>query len=105
MAASEGHILANPNTGAHGLPVAAGSFHTVAGGTYVLSMSSSNWNGATADLQMLAPDGVTLTDAGGLSVLTANGNAVVTLPPCQVCLTVTGGPPTALYASLARVVG
>ena len=54
--------------------------------------------------KMLGPDGVTLLPVGATTTLTAGGLAVVDLPPCQLQATVTGGPPSGLFVSIARVV-
>jgi hypothetical protein len=72
------------------------------GGRGVLAVVAT-FNGATIKLQMLAPDGASLLDVGG-AALTANGATVFDLAPCQVQATVVGGPPSGVYASVARVV-
>ena len=73
------------------------------GGMCVFAVAGT-FNGATITLQVLGPDGVTLLTAGVATTLTAPGMGVVYLPPCQVQATVTGGPPSGIFASLARVV-
>jgi hypothetical protein len=104
MAASWAAILANPNTAA-GTAIQAGTQVDCPGGIMVIAAVSSNWNGATATLNMLGPDGATLLPVSpSQAVFTANGVGIVYLPPCVIVLTVTGGTPTALYASIARVV-
>lgn len=75
------------------------------GGLCVFAVVAAAWGGATVKLQMLGPDGQTLIDVSPTSAnLTANGNAAVYLPPCQIQATVVGGPPTGVFASIARVV-
>ena len=66
---------------------------------------AGTFNGATITLQMLGPDGSTLITLGAATTLTSAGVGLVDLPPCQVQATVTGGPPSGLFASIARVVG
>ncbi len=104
MAGSAGLFLANPLTTASGLPVTAGTLQDCPGGSFVFAAVASAWNGATATLQVLGPDGATLLSAGTATTLTANGMGYVLLPPGQVQVTVTGGTPTNFYASLARVI-
>ena len=103
MASSDGYQLANPNTGAYGLPVVAGTPASVAGGRYVFAASSSNWSGGSVSLQFLNSDGVTWEAASNSTTLLANGTGVVDLPPGQYRAAVTGSP-AALYASLSRVI-
>jgi hypothetical protein len=73
------------------------------GGIMVFA-AAGTFNGATINLQFLGPDGSTLITAGTQTTLTAAGAGVAYLPPCQVQATVTGGPPSGIIASLARVV-
>ena len=104
MAASWGQILANPNTAA-GTAIQAGTQWDCPGGIMVIAAVASAWNAATATLQMLGPDGATfLPVSPSQATFTANGVGTVYLPPCVITLTVTGGTPTALYCSIARVV-
>lgn len=74
------------------------------GGIAVFSVIGT-FAGATVNLQMVGPDGSTLITAGTNTTLTAAGAGVAYLPPCTVQATVTGGPPSGIYATLARVVG
>ena len=97
MAASEGQRLIINGA-------ATGNLAQVAGGIYVF-VAVGTFAGATVALQMLGPDGVTLVNAGTATTLTAPGNGLAYLGPGQVQATVTGGPPSGIYASLARVVG
>lgn len=86
--------------------VATGPQVNCPGGLMVIAAASSNWNGATATLNMLGPDGSTLLPVSPTqSTFTANGVGAVNLPPCVIQVVVTGGPPTALFVSIARVVG
>jgi hypothetical protein len=103
VAGSEGYQLANPNAPAAAVP--AGTVAEVFGGNYVFAAASSNFNGATVALQLLLPDGQTWINAGVGTTLTANGAGWVSLAPGLVRCNVTGGPPTALFANIARVVG
>jgi hypothetical protein len=74
------------------------------GGRCVFAVAGT-FNGATIKLQMLGPDGATLLDVSATQTnLTAPGAGVVDLPPCQVQATVVGGPPSGIFASIARVV-
>lgn len=97
MAGSQGGFLIFNGTASSGLV-------DWPGGRAVFAVIAT-FNGATIKLQMLAPDGVTLLDVSATQTnLTANGAGVVDLPPCQVQATVVGGPPSGVYASIARVV-
>jgi hypothetical protein len=97
MAGSDGAILIRNGT-------ASSALVDCPGGRYVFAVVAT-FNGATIKLQMLGPDGSTLLDVSTSQTnLTANGNGVVDLPPCMVQATVVGGPPAAVYASIARVV-
>lgn len=104
MSASWGAQLANPNTNTSTGAVAAGTAVTCPGGNMAVLASSSNWNGATATIQILGPDGSTwLTASSTNGVFTANGTGVIQLPPCSVCVSVSGSP-TSLYCTIARIV-
>lgn len=74
------------------------------GGQMVMT-AAGTFNGCTVTLQLLGPDGATLLTAGAGTTLTAPGVGLVSLPPCQIQATVTGGPPAGLFVSIARVVG
>jgi hypothetical protein len=63
------------------------------------------FGGATIALNVLGPDGATMIPAGSNTTLTAAGMGIAYLPPCQVQAVVTGGPPSGIFASIARVVG
>lgn len=81
---------------------ATGAQFNCPGGHLVFSVIGT-FAGATVKLQFTGPDG-TLLDAGTNTTLTAPGGGVADLPPCTVQGTVTGGPPSGIYATLARVV-
>jgi hypothetical protein len=83
---------------------ASGSLQAWPGGQAIFAVTGT-FAGATVSLQLLGPDGVTLLTAGAGTTLTAPGVGVVALPPGQVQATITGGPPSGINASLARVVG
>ncbi len=74
------------------------------GGIMVFSVAGT-FGGATITLSVLGPDGVTMIPAGSATTLTTAGMGIAYLPPCQVQAVVTGGPPSGLFATLARVVG
>jgi hypothetical protein len=65
-------------------------------------MASGTFSGSTVKLQFQAPDG-TLVDVGSFTTLTAAGGGVFDLPPGLIIATVTGGPPSGMYATAARV--
>lgn len=70
----------------------------VRGGSYVWT-AVGTWNGATATLQSLAPDGATWLD---VDTLTANGaKGVVVGDMAALRVAITGGPPAGLFASLS----
>jgi hypothetical protein len=83
---------------------ASGSLVDCPGGLCVMTAAASAWNGATVTLQLLGPDGSSLLTVSVQTTLSANGVGSVNLPPCQIQATVTGGPPTGLFVSIARVV-
>jgi hypothetical protein len=73
------------------------------GGKGMFSVVATNFNGATVTLNMLGPDGATMLAAATATTLTAAGVGLVELPPCYVQAAVTSGPPTGVYATLARI--
>ena len=97
MAASHGAVLIRNGT-------SSGALTPWPGGRASVVVHANTWNGATASLQVLGPDGVTLITAGAATTFTADGSGIVDLAPGQVQMTVTSGPPSGLYASIARVV-
>lgn len=109
MAGSWGELLVGtkpPTTATVVGGTATGALFDCPGGLMVFACSATAWNGATATLQMVAPDGTSLiTVSATQGVFTANGAGQVNLPPCTIQCTVTGGPPTSLLANIARVVG
>jgi len=72
------------------------------GGMGVMTVVGT-FSGATIKLQFVGPDGSTLVDAGAGTTFTAAGAGVFYLPPCPIQVTITGGPPSGIYASVARV--
>lgn len=84
--------------------VATGNpYKVIAGGLYALSVVAT-WNGSTAKLQILGPDGATYQDIDAALSFTANGIQGVDLPGgCTVKMVVSGGPPAAMYANLGLV--
>jgi hypothetical protein len=86
--------------------ITSGGFTTpvtgIAGGSYVMAISATAFNGATIKLQTLLPDGVTWADIPAASV-TANttGLGVVLGANSTVRLAATGGAPTGVYATLS----
>ncbi len=109
MAASWGAMLiGGPINAAGSSPggTATGQPVDCPGGLMVIAVAASAWNGATASLQMLLPDGQTLINVSpSQAIFTANGVGTVNLPPCTIQMTISGGTPTAMFASIARVVG
>lgn len=96
MAASWGERLIVNGT-------ATGAAFDCPGGTCVFLVAAT-FGGSTISLQIQLPDGSTWLAAGTQTTLTANGGGIVTLPPCQIRAAVTGGSPSAIFASIARVV-
>lgn len=84
--------------------LAAGTLVAWPGGLTAFTAIASAWNGATATLQQLGPDGATLvTVSATQATFTANGTGAVYLPAGQYQATITGGTPTGFYAALDRV--
>lgn len=108
MAASWGQqLIGGPINAAGASPggVASGAQYDCPGGLMVITAAAAAWNGATATLMMLGPDGVTLMPvSASQATFIANGVGQVNLPPCTLQMVVTGGSPTALFVSIARVV-
>lgn len=75
----------------------------LAGGKYMFTAVATAWNGGTATLNRIGPDGVTLLSVGSAAVLNSNGGAVLDLPPGQYQLTLSGSAPTALYAEVLQI--
>lgn len=67
-----------------------------------LFAAEGTFSGATVKLQWLGPTGLWY-DAGANTTLTAGGGGVFYLPAGQIRASVSGGPPSAMYASAARV--
>jgi hypothetical protein len=73
-----------------------------AGGTYSFAVVGT-FGGATVNLQILGPDGVTYIDIAGAS-FTANGVMSVDLPAgATVKAKITGGAPSGIYATLSLI--
>lgn len=108
MAGSWGELLVGtkpPNVITTVGGVATGPQFDCPGGLMIVTAVASAWAGATATLTMLGPDGATfLPVSASQSTFTANGVGTVYLPPCVLQVAVTGGPPTALFYSIARLV-
>lgn len=96
MAASWGQILLSNGS-------ATSPAFDCPGGDCVF-MAAGTFGGATVSLQVQLPDGSTWLAAGTNTTLTAAGGGYVILPPGQIRVAVTGGSPSGLYASIARVV-
>lgn len=66
-------------------------------GTFVVN---ATWAGATITLQYKSPDGSTWISLGTDAALTANGLCGFELAAGEIRAAVTGGPPSAVYASV-----
>jgi hypothetical protein len=105
MPASWGELLIGTKQGTTIVGGAAtGPAFNCPGGICVFSVVGT-FSGATIALYVLAPDGVTWLNAGTNTTLTANGMGVAYLPPGQIQAQVSGGPPSGVFAAIARVVG
>lgn len=80
---------------------ATGTAVTVPAGRHLFIVEGT-FSGATVALQFEGPNG-TMINVPNASV-TANGMAVVEIPSGKVRASVTGGPPSGIYASLLRFV-
>ena len=67
---------------------------------YIFSCVATAWNGASAQLQVLGPDGVTWV-MGGVPAVTSNGNQQVSIGAGSLVQVVVTGNPTGLYANLS----
>lgn len=72
------------------------------GGVGVFS-ASGTWGGGTVTLEFLGPDGTTYLAAGTQTTLTSNGAGVFYLPHTMIKALVSGGAPSALYATASVV--
>lgn len=72
------------------------------GGLFCLAVVGT-WNGATAKLQMLGPNGAAALDVGTDASFTANGSCLVELPAGDYRMVISGGPPSAMYATLKEI--
>ena len=83
---------------------ATGSAVTWPGGTGHFSAVCAGWNGATATLQFLGPDGTTWIPLGADTTLSANGSALFQCQPGQIRVAISTATPSAgVYASANRV--
>lgn len=82
---------------------ATGSAVRWPGGEGVFEVEGT-WAGATVTLQFKTANGTWL-DVGTDTTKTANGAGGFILHPCDVKATVSGGPPSALYAAVTRTGG
>lgn len=80
---------------------ATGLWVQVPGGRYVVAVTGT-FSGATLALEFLGPDGVTALAVASGS-LTAAGSFEVSLPEGYARMTVTGGPPSGIYAGLGLI--
>jgi hypothetical protein len=106
MSASWGALLlGNPiNAAGQTTGVAVTGLPVDCPGGIMAFAAAGTFGGATITLSILGPDGVTMLPAGTATTLTVAGTGVAYLPPCQVQAIVTGGAPSGLFASIARVV-
>lgn len=97
----ENLTLASNVSAAGNYPVIA---DTVYGGDYVFSVSASAWNGASAQLQALGPDGTTYQNIGAAKTAsdTTGGTGIGLGSNARVRVAVTGAP-TGFYATLSRL--
>lgn len=102
MAYSQGSITLLSNA------AATGAAQPWPGGRGVFTVPSATFSGATVKLQW-SPDGTNFLDvdrSGDTFVtLTATGAGLFELPPCSIKATVSGGPPSAVYAYAISVNG
>lgn len=78
---------------------------TVYGGDYVFSVVATNFNGASVQLQSLGPDGLSYQNLGAAKTAndTSGGTGIGLGSNARVRITISGGTPTGLYASLSRL--
>jgi hypothetical protein len=82
---------------------ATGDALPISGGVYAYAINGT-FDGATATLQILGPDGATYIATGADTTLTAAGVAIVELPDCKArVLIASAGGSTALDASLKLI--
>lgn len=68
-----------------------------------LFTASATFSGATIQLDYLGPDGATWLAAGTNTTLTANGGGIFELPAGQIRCSISGGPPSAVYAIAVHI--
>lgn len=83
--------------------VSANASYVWPGGIGAFKASASAWNSASVSLQVLGPDGSTWITAGTNTTCAANCAGIFYLDAGQIRAVVSGGTPTALYASAAQV--
>ncbi|WP_203309769.1 hypothetical protein [Sphingomonas beigongshangi] len=78
---------------------------TVYGGDYVFSVTAGAFNGASVQLQSAGPDGTTYQNLGSAKTAndTTGGTGIGLGSNAKVRITISGGTPTGLYASLSRL--
>lgn len=86
----------NPAT----LVTSTSSQFQLGGGKYLFS-AVGTWNGGTATLQRIGPDGLTLINAA--TGLTTNGSNVNDLPPGMYQVTITGSTTAAISWEVVRI--
>lgn len=89
------------------LLITNGAASTVTGkrvqaGRYAYAVDRT-FSGATITLSMLGPDGSSYISVGSDAALTAEGAVLVELPDAVMKAIVSGGPPSAIYATLRRI--
>ena len=81
---------------------ATGSAVRAPAGKYAFAVDGT-FSGATVTLSMLGPDGSSYISCGADAALTAEGAVLAELPDGLYKAVVTGGPPSAMYATLKRI--
>jgi hypothetical protein len=75
---------------------------TAWGGKKGVFAIAGTFGGTTAQLELLGPNGSTWIALASAS-FTAAGAVVVELPPCRLRVSLTGGTPSAMFASLSAI--
>ena len=81
---------------------ATGSAVQWGGGTGVFT-AAGTFGGATVTLQYLNADGATWSAMGSDTTLTAAGGGLFIYPPGQLRASISGGPPSGMYAQAEQV--
>ena len=66
-------------------------------------MVDGTFGGGTVTLSVLGPDGSSFVSVGEDAALTAEGVVNFDLPPCSIKAVVSGGTPSALYATAHKI--